>query len=165
MREAITLIIPGPPVPKGRPRVYGGHGVTPQRTRDAERTVRDLFMRENPDFVPFTCRLMVSCHFWLMKTGRPDIDNLMKLPIDALNNLAYVDDEQIDVLWGRRYMPDRRVPGQNGRMRWRHSGDPYTWMGEEYEPHTCIRIEPLPDLADLEKITNHRKENHNDHHN
>ncbi|MEF2736309.1 MAG: RusA family crossover junction endodeoxyribonuclease [Bifidobacterium choerinum] len=139
--QALTLIIPRPPVPKGRPRVYKGHGVTPERTRREEQAIRDLFRDEYPDFTPLTGRLLVTCQFWMPRSGRPDVDNLLKLVTDALNGLAYEDDEQIELLMGIRHLPDRKVPGRNGALRWRRAGDPLTCCGEPYEPHTSIRIE------------------------
>lgn len=144
MREPIMLIIDGTPIAKGRPRVYRGHGVTPERTRRAEQTIRDAFTEKYPDFQPFNGRIIMACQFWMPRNGRPDLDNLVKLVTDALNGLAYRDDEQIDTVAAYRHLPDRKVPGRNGRMRWRHSGDPLTHYGEEYTPHTAIRIEEIP---------------------
>lgn len=144
MREPITLTIDGTPIAKGRPRVYRGHGVTPERTRQAEQAIRDTFNRKYPGFQPFEGRLAMTCRFWMPRNGRPDLDNLVKLVTDALNGLAYRDDEQIDTVTAYRHLPDRKVRGCNGRMRWRHTGDPLTHHGEEYTPHTAIRIEETP---------------------
>lgn len=141
--QALTLLIPRTPVPKGRPRVYKGRGVTPERTRREEKAIRDIFREEYPDFAPLTGRLIVTCQFWMPRNGRPDVDNLLKLVTDALNGLAYEDDEQIETIVGIRHLPDRKVPGRNGKPRWRRAGDPLTWCGEEYKPHTSIRIEEI----------------------
>ena len=35
--ERIDLVIPGDPVSKGRPRVYHGHGITPDKTKQIGR--------------------------------------------------------------------------------------------------------------------------------
>lgn len=46
------------------------------------------------------------------RTGRPDVDNLMKLVGDALNGVAWIDDAQIAEAWiGKVYsdMPGLRV--------------------------------------------------------
>lgn len=141
--RAIDLDIPRVPIAKGRPRVYHGHGITPERTRNEEKAIRELFETEYPGFEPLTGRLIVSCRFWMPRNGRPDVDNLLKLVTDSLNGLAYEDDEQIEVLTGVRILPDRKVIGNNGKPRWRHSGDPLTRFGEPYEPHTTIRIEEI----------------------
>ena len=96
-----SLIIPGDPVPKGRPRVYRGHGVTPSRTRIAESRIRADFMAKYPDGEPFDGPVKVVVEFWKAKRGRPDLDNLVKLVTDALNGVAYRDDEQIQTVEGR----------------------------------------------------------------
>lgn len=140
MTRIIEFDIPGIPVAKGRPRVYHGHGVTPERTRLAEQHVKNAFQAQYPDFTPLEGRLVLVAHFWMGKNGRPDLDNLEKLVMDALNGLAYHDDEQIEAKHSQRHLPDRKVPGRHG-PRWRRAGDPLLWFGQPYEPHTHIRIE------------------------
>lgn len=109
-----SVVISGRPVPKARPRVYGRHAVTPQRTLDAEHRLRDEYIRQNGPCRPFTGKVLVDCVFYapvpkswpkakrqqalegkLAYTSRPDIDNLVKLVLDALNGVAYTDDAQI----------------------------------------------------------------------
>ena len=144
--SGFTLLVPGDPVPKGRPRVYRGHGVTPSRTRIAESRVRADFMAKYPDRVTLTGPVEVYAEFWKAKRGRPDLDNLVKLVTDALNGIAYVDDERIKTLQAVQYEPDRIVKGKRpGTWRKRRPGDPYTRHGVPYEPHTYIRITPLPE--------------------
>ena len=41
--RAVVFNVPGTPIPKARPRVYSGRGITPKRTKDAEKHVRDRF--------------------------------------------------------------------------------------------------------------------------
>lgn len=161
---AVDLIIPGTPVPKGRPRVYKGHGVTPKRTRAAEQRIRDTFQQEYPDFTPLKDRLIVSCEFWMHSAGRPDADNCIKLVTDALNGVAYEDDEQIDLLTARRYLPDRRVYNEHTRTwRYRRGTDPHTYYGIPYEPHTRISIYPIYDdqYGAAEWRLDHRKKRTN----
>ncbi|WP_157774950.1 RusA family crossover junction endodeoxyribonuclease [Bifidobacterium choerinum] len=147
IREPVALLIPGDPVAKGRPRVYHGHGVTPQRTRDAESVIQRLFREEFPGFTPYECRIIVTCEFWMRRKGKPDCDNLIKLCTDALNGIAYQDDEQIEIITGRRYLPDSRIQTEHG-WRWRRSKDPCTYYGTPYEPHTLIHITPINNCAD-----------------
>lgn len=109
-----SVVISGRPVPKARPRVYGRHAVTPQRTLDAEHRLRDEYIRQNGPCRPFTGKVLVDCVFYapvpkswpkakrqqalegkLAYTSRPDIDNLVKLVLDVLNGTAYEDDAQI----------------------------------------------------------------------
>lgn len=140
----LTLIIPGDPVPKGRPRVYHGHGVTPERTRIAESRIRADWHTKHPDAQPLNCPVRVDLEFWKSKRGRPDLDNLVKLVTDALNGLAYMDDSQIKQLQAVKIEPDRQVKGKKpGTWRKRRTGDPYTRHGVEYTPHTYIRIQAL----------------------
>lgn len=108
------VIISGRPVPKARPRVYGRHAVTPQRTLEAEHRLRDEYIRQNGPCRPFSGKILVDCVFYapvpkswpkakreqaldgrLPFMSRPDIDNLVKLVLDALNGTAYEDDAQI----------------------------------------------------------------------
>jgi Holliday junction resolvase RusA-like endonuclease len=113
----IDIFIEGRPVPKARPRVYNGHGVTPTRTRRAEASLlaqaRPYAPQEplrGPLAVEVTSYLPVPSKATLKKrgvtiaacltgahlpTGTPDADNLAKLATDALNGVMWVDDGQI----------------------------------------------------------------------
>ena len=65
---------------------------------------------------------------------------------DALNGVAYGDDKQIKEHEVLQREPDPIVKGRRpGTWRKRKTGDPLTWHGVEYEPHTYIRITPLPE--------------------
>lgn len=108
------VIVIGRPVPKGRPRVYNRHAVTPRKTLDAEHRFRDQYIMQNPHSKPFSGQICVDCVFFapipkswskgkrqlamegkLPFMSRPDLDNLVKLVLDALNGVAYLDDSQI----------------------------------------------------------------------
>lgn len=112
--ETRTVTIKGRPVPKGRPRVFRGHAVTPRRTQQAEEQIQAMYRFQNLGEEPFTGPVEVHCIFcmpiaktwskrkkelaaqgWLRCTVRPDLDNLVKLVLDALNGIAYADDAQI----------------------------------------------------------------------
>lgn len=41
------------------------------------------------------CEMELAAQGWLRCTVRPDLDNLVKLVLDALNGVAYADDSQI----------------------------------------------------------------------
>ena len=92
-----ALRIGGEPLPKERPRATkSGRSFTPKRTKDAEKRIFAAFRAAYPDAAPLTGRLLVELRFY-RRTGRGcDWDNLAKLPLDALNEVAYVDDEQIE---------------------------------------------------------------------
>lgn len=100
------------PVGKGRPRFAGGHAFTPQRTRDFEKELRaEWTAAGNTETMTGTVALQCEFRFacpvsWSMRRtraalqgkefpGKPDIDNLVKAVMDALNGLAWVDDKQV----------------------------------------------------------------------
>ncbi len=107
----ITFTIPGKPHAKQRPRATRkGHVYTPKETVAFERTVKQI---AGPLFgEPMTgpvC-LKIAARFeppkslskkktqerlWRPHTQRPDIDNVAKAIMDALNGIAYVDDAQV----------------------------------------------------------------------
>ena len=111
----ITLMIPGKPLGKQRPRMTrGGHVYTPQQTVNYEVQIKEAFRAEYPDFVPMdkALRMSVIASFpiprsWPMwkqelamtstirMTQMPDGDNILKVTKDALNKMAYKDDSQV----------------------------------------------------------------------
>lgn len=140
----LRLWIPGEPKPKARPRVYQGHAMTPDATKNAEGRVYAEFRRKYPDMPPLEDELIVKADFWTSRRGRPDVDNLLKLVLDALNGCAWVDDDQIVDLRGVKHMPDKWMPRADGKgLRKRKTGDPLTWRGAEYQAHTEILIRPI----------------------
>ena len=117
--KAISLRIPITPTPKGRPRVsiLGGHAhaYTPKKTADYERdiayhytracggfmydrdqalTVRIEFGMPIPKSTPKS-RKDAIIEGIIKHIKKPDVDNLVKAVLDALNGVAWVDDSQI----------------------------------------------------------------------
>ena len=110
----IKFTIPGEPKAKARPRVTkSGHAYTPDKTIEFENWVK-LCYQESCDEVFHDGEIMASivCYFRIpeskskkkqfdMESGiirptkKPDLDNLAKSVLDALNGLAYSDDSQI----------------------------------------------------------------------
>lgn len=89
--------IGGDPLPKERPRATKtGKSFTPKRTKDAEKRVLGAFLAVYPDAAPLQGRLLFDAKFYRRTHRGTDIDNLYKLCTDALNGVAYVDDEQIE---------------------------------------------------------------------
>jgi len=111
----VTIIVPGNPVPKGRPRfVLTGHVYSPERTRTYERELAILGSLEMGRTSPFEgpIKIDVEAAFevpksWSAKktsaalTGvihnisRLDIDNILKIVGDGLNQIVWKDDKQI----------------------------------------------------------------------
>lgn len=116
----IKFEVKGTPVAKGRPRLgkYGTY--TPQKTKNYEELIKLSFANKYPKFTPFMGELGVKIDaifevpksysqkkkVMLIHTGythRPDVDNLTKSVLDALNGLAYKDDAQVCSLHFDKY--------------------------------------------------------------
>lgn len=118
MRE-VALRIPVEPKPKGRPRFtsFGGHvhTYTPSKTSQYEEKIKQYYQRATNYFkyeksqaicvslvfgmpIPVSTtksRKVAMADGIIRHTKKPDIDNLIKSVLDALNNVAWVDDSQI----------------------------------------------------------------------
>lgn len=132
MRET-TIEIPGKPQGKARPKVvrnkYTGksHGITPQQTQDYESLVRWCW--QSAGGVSFGDDLLdvhITAEFAIPKsyskkrvreieenhlrpTCKPDLDNIQKVVLDALNGLAYTDDAQVvRISCEKKYAADGR---------------------------------------------------------
>jgi len=112
----LRFTIPGPPVPKGRPKfrvfMMRGHPkvstYTPTETVEAEKLVRLAARKVKPaklldgplsiEFFFVIPRLVKHAKLKVLPTwciDHPDKDNLEKLVQDALNDFIYRDDGQI----------------------------------------------------------------------
>ena len=110
------LEIPESITGKQRPRMntYTGRAYTPNKTKNYEYLVRQLFVYKYPKFEPIVGRVKLSviAYFGLPKsiskqkeagmlagtispTKKPDWDNIGKIISDALNKFAFKDDAQI----------------------------------------------------------------------
>ncbi len=106
-----SFVLPFPIVSKERPRM-GKHSVyTPKRTQICEKAIKELAKKTCKQ--PFTCAVSVQINIyepipasyskqqrWLCEYGyilpsKGDFDNKIKTITDALNGIAYVDDNQI----------------------------------------------------------------------
>jgi Holliday junction resolvase RusA-like endonuclease len=107
---AFKTIIKIEPVAKGRPRstIQGGKIWTynPDRTQVAEETIRAFLSEYKETIFPQHAPLKLTVTFyrtkskWLPKREtlpfrRPDLDNLLKLLLDAINHILIPDDAQI----------------------------------------------------------------------
>lgn len=111
--------VPGIIKGKGRPRVnsYTGIVYTPTTTKDYECLVEQYFLLKYPRFKTLEGRVSVDIKaiFNIPKTTKkqdrekmlentisptkkPDIDNIVKIILDAMNKFAFKDDTQITKL-------------------------------------------------------------------
>ena len=111
--------VPGKIIGKGRPRLntYTGSVYTPTRTKDYESLVMQYFLLKYPRYTPFEGRLKVEINAFfevpksakksdkvlmlenkINPTKKPDIDNIVKIILDAMNGIAFKDDIQITKL-------------------------------------------------------------------
>lgn len=111
--------IPGPVTGKGRPRIntYTCRAYTPNKTKEYEELAKQYFVLKYPRHIPIEGRVKVSiiAYFKIPKgtnkkneelmlsgnispTKKPDIDNIEKIVLDAMNSLAFKDDNQITKL-------------------------------------------------------------------
>lgn len=127
MDNAVTIVVMGEPVAKARPRAssFGGfvriytpkksakyeqavrsaalRVLDPQRSLDGPIAVRIEFVTEVPASWPKYKRAAAFAQ-QLYPTGKPDLDNLTKSILDALNGVAFKDDAQItDLTLTKRY--------------------------------------------------------------
>ena len=93
-------IVPIRPRPKARPR-FRGHAYTPKETLEYERAIRSFVALQDPVLMTGAVTLNVIFQYQRPKkapehkTGRPDLDNLIKGVMDALNGILWLDDAQV----------------------------------------------------------------------
>ena len=122
----IKLKIPGYVQPKERPRATRtGIVYTPRKTADYEKTIQALYRKEHGDMMMPAAPIRVYVKVYMaipksasrqdkedmrlgliLPTKRPDIDNLAKGILDALNGIAYPDDKYIAELTVAKFYDD-----------------------------------------------------------
>lgn len=112
----MTFEVPGEPRGKGRPRFsQTGHAYTDSETRAYENKIIAYYRKAYGGFKwPDTAfiRIKVTAHYPIPKkttkaalaamqagtlppSRKPDIDNVLKVVLDALNGVAYKDDSRV----------------------------------------------------------------------
>ncbi len=137
----MIFTVPGPPVAKGRPRfVRAGkftRAVTPKTTVDFENRVRLAAQAAGvrPLEGPVEVRIQAV---WPMKgqplkrskrpaawkTTKPDLDNVAKGVLDALNGIGYRDDSQVVVVSVQKIHAAQGEPAGTRIELLRVSGEP-----------------------------------------
>jgi crossover junction endodeoxyribonuclease RusA len=90
---AFSFVVPGDPRPKQRPRHGNGHTYTAAETVHAENVVKNHARRARAP--KLLGPVVLELKFFRATRRRCDLDNLAKLVQDALNGIAYRDDDQI----------------------------------------------------------------------
>lgn len=129
----ISFVVPGDPVPKGRPKITTINGsaraYTPSKTRNYEAHVaacgRNAMI--GMSVLSGALRMTLCVHLkvpesWSIKkkalairgeispTKKPDLDNLLKAAADGLNGVVYRDDSQItELVVTKKYSIEPRV--------------------------------------------------------
>lgn len=120
----MEFIVEGAPEGKARPRFRRKTGTvyTPNKTQKYERRIRLAFRENGGKTIPADCyaAITVDAFFGIPKSytkgkrlacqhnicrpaKKPDIDNVLKAVLDALNGAAYVDDKQVVSVTCRKY--------------------------------------------------------------
>lgn len=129
---AVTLIISGAPVAKGRPK-FARQGnfiraYTPDKTRRYEELVSSLARKLMTNKPPFEgpIKVLATAYMpipqmsikktadaiagYILPSKKPDIDNLAKAALDACNGIIWHDDAQIcSLLVKKRYALEPRL--------------------------------------------------------
>ena len=118
---AVSLVIDGIPVSKGRPRfTRKGFAYTPQKTREYEKKVAKLaahIMAGKPP-LDYPIKVLAVAYMpipqmsvkktadavagYILPAKKPDIDNLAKAALDACNGIIWRDDALICSLLDRK---------------------------------------------------------------
>lgn len=115
------IFIPGKPRGKGRPRFTRGGGVyTDPQTKAYEQKIASEYHRSGGAlFEDVPVKVFIEVRYGIPKsesrkmqmamqrdkvlpTKKPDIDNVVKIVMDALNGVAYTDDKQVIDLYARK---------------------------------------------------------------
>jgi len=110
LSDRIEIVIHGKPHPKQRPRFANGRAYSPKSNTVNTQDIQQQFMVQKISNNMLTGALYARVAYYLPKpkskarvnsnpfpyaTSKPDLDNLLKQTLDALNGLAYEDDSQI----------------------------------------------------------------------
>lgn len=125
----VSFTVPGKPQGKARPRLntYTGRTYTPSKTGAYERLIALCFKQAGGKKLSGAIEIKIECFYQIAKshtkaakalmeagqiqaTIKPDVDNVAKAVLDALNGLAFDDDKQVVRLEvSKRYDHEARV--------------------------------------------------------
>lgn len=140
---SLNFSILGTPTGKGRPRFYRGRAVTPKKTRDYETLVRHEaqqaleHMVQLPNFEA-PCEVTIDAYYsipksytkkqrrqiaesgaWVVRPGKPDLDNAIKEILDGMNGIVYRDDVQVVSLRAKKHWCEgEELPRVDVKVEW-----------------------------------------------
>ena len=124
--KSAELIIECEPIGKARPRVTVrgpfAHAYTPKKTKSYENMIKNEYLNKYgySNILEGPLEAQIAAYFPIPKssskslkkkmilnqykhTNKPDIDNVQKAILDALNGVAYSDDSQIIKITGQKF--------------------------------------------------------------
>lgn len=135
----VEFTVQGEPKGKGRPRFGNGRTYTPKTTSEYEKTVLSAYVdKYRTSKLKGEIWVQIRAYMGIPKSTpkkrradmigrgvlkRPDVDNIAKIILDALNGVAYDDDAQITrLIIAKKYAEVPRVEVKmgeivNGRLR------------------------------------------------
>jgi crossover junction endodeoxyribonuclease RusA len=94
----LEFVVPGPAQPKGRPRLgANGNVYTPRRTSRYEMAVRVHAMAAmaRQRWTKTLAPCAVTARVYWPNARRRDLDNVIKVALDAMNKTVWNDDSQV----------------------------------------------------------------------
>lgn len=139
------------PTPKARPRIANGHAFTPNKTRFAEEALREMMKADGALLYPHRQSLNVRLTFYVVRPKstakelafphvRPDLDQYVKLVLDAGNGVLWFDDAQVVQLLAAK------VYATEGGIELEVSPATAPWRGSHGHDVVGAMPEPLPAL-------------------
>ncbi len=124
--ESITFFVPGKPRGKGRPRFSNGRAYTDEQTRAYEYQIAanyrriagkfrfsdDVFLKVRVhQLMPVPKNASKAKKTAMLEGGiypsaKPDLDNVVKAVLDALNGVAYKDDARVVGIYSQKVYGD-----------------------------------------------------------
>lgn len=106
------IIVEGKIKGKARPRVFNGRAITPADTVQYENWVRLCYQEQCGEYLEGSIRARIIAYYKIPKSyskkrvqailegkeqpiKKPDADNIAKIILDSLNDIAFHDDSQI----------------------------------------------------------------------
>ena len=140
---SLNFSILGTPTGKGRPRFYRGRAVTPKKTRDYETLVRHEaqqaleHMVQLPNFEA-PCEVTIDAYYsipksytkkqrrqiaesgaWVVRPGKPDLDDVTKSILSGMNGIVYRDDVQVVSLRAKKHWCEgEELPRVDVKIEW-----------------------------------------------